>query len=481
MAVSNGMSVRTDIPGLMSLPELVETIGFGKSQVCILILACGPFFAEGLELLLVSLLTPSISENLRVDGPSGGVMLCLVLCGACLGNVLSGPVSDLIGRQPPIIVGYATVIVFSILSSFMNSLTSIGVIRFFVGLGFGIGQPAALVLLSEVVPKSYSLASVVATPFAVGLGALVAVTIVTIDDAWLKDIPTLEWRLLLRCSALPLGVLGFLSIFLLPESPSYLAATGDFAMSRDILKQMAEGNGKAGVPVLFRVPESPRKSLQMPIETAFHWNFRVVEVPEPPHFVHCDHGAELCALRLRLCSATKLGCGLGKKLDWLDSVGDPHPLPRDNMYGPRRRDLLPLANYPKEGDRWIFALAIFSTLLFEISKSHVQSLPWFLVLSCMGIWCAPAFCILLLVQASVEQYPRLTSTTITSLCFFFGRLGAIVAPVLCDAIVNQARSTSSFFELVVGLELAVTFSFLALDLSVNPAVDSNHDAKEIDA
>mmetsp|Transcript_36055 Transcript_36055/g.53844 ORF Transcript_36055/g.53844 Transcript_36055/m.53844 type:complete len:151 (-) Transcript_36055:71-523(-) len=135
----------------------------------------------------------------------------------------------------------------------------------------------------------------------------------------------------------------------------------------------------------------------------------------------------------------------------------------------------------KKGIVGSLLVAIFSTLLFEISKSHVQSLPWFLVLSCMGIWCAPAFCILLLVQASVEQYPRLTSTTITSLCFFFGRLGAIVAPVLCDAIVNQARSTSSFFELVVGLELAVTFSFLALDLSVNPAVDSNHDAKEIDA
>mmetsp|Transcript_71569 Transcript_71569/g.232666 ORF Transcript_71569/g.232666 Transcript_71569/m.232666 type:complete len:498 (+) Transcript_71569:105-1598(+) len=443
-----------------TIREIVEDIGFGRSQFLVMIMACGPFFAEGLELLMVSLLAGSIASDLDTVGFSGGFMVFLVLLGAALGNVISGPFADKSGRQFPIILGYAMVVVFSITSSFMNTLTTISALRFFVGVGFGLGQPAALVLMNEVAPARWRMASTLGSALFVGLGAISAVFMVMVDDAWLKNFSILQWRLLLRCSAIPVMLLGFCSIFILPESPSFLAATGDYALARDVLQDLAAGN-KRQASVSFRCPEVEAKTLQG------------------------QFGRALCTRGLLNAASICMGSLVLNFALYGSSYAVPQALVKvttGDVLGIAPASVLLLSfglaclliasgtvlgmrASRKTGIIACLMLSIFSALLFNVSSANAQQLRWPLIVSCLGLWCGPSFAILLLIQASLEMYPALSSTTATAACMAFGRVGTVVAPLLSDYVTSSTGDSSTFFTILAAMEFASIVAFVPLDLT----------------
>ena len=75
-----------------------------------------------------------------------------VFIGMLIGALLSGLMSDRIGRRPTVLILTACTGIFGLLSAFSSSFSMLLVSRAFVGVGVG-GSPAALSLFTEFLPK----------------------------------------------------------------------------------------------------------------------------------------------------------------------------------------------------------------------------------------------------------------------------------------------------------------------------------------
>lgn len=467
MAVDVGLVPRRGEASGVS--EVVEKIGFGPGQLLTVLVACGPFLAEGLELLLISLLVHSISSDVFSENVSEGFLISVVFGGATFGNLLAGPLADLGGRQYPIIVGYAFMIFFSVTSSFMNSMMSIATHRFFVGLGFGVAQPASIVLMNEITPRKWRLVSTACSSIFFGLGVLLAVMMVMLEDAWIKDVTMLQWRLLLRLASVPMIALGLTSVVLLPESPVYLAANGDYALARDSLHALAAKNGKIEMSVAFRCPEGELPCWQLPalgqfaqllscptaLSTltvgagSFVLNFALYGssyvVPQVVTQVLDQTYLKLAPASVLLLAFTMAFLFMITGLIWSNRVSR------------------------KTGIIACLILSLASAFAFNMATSagireHLF-LRVLLVLACLGLCAGPAFATLLLIQASMDMYPALSSATAVAGCLAVGRLGSVIAPIVFDSLQATLGSWQPFFILLAAMELVLAMVLVPLDIS----------------
>jgi len=441
-----------------TLPEVVEKVGFGAGQAVAIAAACGVFFAEGLQLLVVCLLAPAVAEEIDEDGASRGFMISSVFFGALVGNLLSGMLADLVGRRLPILVAYVTTVLFAVVGSFMNSLWSVSAVLAVVGLGLGLGQPAAVALISELSPRRRQLESITHSSVFFGLGAAVAVLMVMCKDAWLDPSDGVQWRLSFRLAAGVVALLGFGSIFLLPESPSFLASVGEGAQARDVLEALRRRNGKPGVPVLFRSGEVLGRA------------------PSLAGVLGDVLGPERRAGTLRLCfvalvqSFVLYGCGYAvpQALAWA--------LPRDGDASVAPMTVLLLAlvlagtvllaaavacgrptGSVKISINVCLALSSASALVFGTAVGQPD--PAFatrllLLLSCVGLCAGPAFCSLCLLQASASMFPAPACATGAALCLGLGRVGAAAAPLVADLVLRATGRWGGFFILCTLMEVA---------------------------
>lgn len=210
------------------------SLGWGQAFA---LLACGPFFVEGWLLTLLS-----ISEPARDQWPEpwDGFLLFAAVLGLLLGNLMGGLVADVVGRQCPILVSCGCSMFFGIMSGFAsNELHAAGMLVL-LGLSVGLAEPAAVSLINEVVPSNWQVLCTGCTSLFFSLGAVTAAGAASIHDAQFSQ--ALPWHNLLGWSALPSGVFGFLSIFLLAESPAFLASSGDHASARDALQHIYKLN-----------------------------------------------------------------------------------------------------------------------------------------------------------------------------------------------------------------------------------------------
>ncbi len=74
------------------------------------------------------------------------------LVGIMVGAILVGPVSDRFGRRVSIMASIALFSVFTLLVPIASSAAMFGVFRFVAGIGLGACMPAALTMVSEVIP-----------------------------------------------------------------------------------------------------------------------------------------------------------------------------------------------------------------------------------------------------------------------------------------------------------------------------------------
>src|SRR5450432_4290380 len=72
--------------------------------------------------------------------------------GILVGALLSGPLGDRFGRKPLLIISVALIGIFSVLSVFAWSISSITVLRFLTGLGIGGAMPVTVALTSDYSP-----------------------------------------------------------------------------------------------------------------------------------------------------------------------------------------------------------------------------------------------------------------------------------------------------------------------------------------
>jgi MFS transporter, AAHS family, 4-hydroxybenzoate transporter len=172
---------------------------------------------DGLDIQIISLVAPLLTREFHVAPASLGPVLAAALIGMALGGFVLGALGDRWGRRPTLLVSVALFSLCTMLAATVHSIGALIEWRFLTGLGLGGAVPNAMALLAEFTGPRWRTQAIAVAGVGVPIGGMIGAVIASVV------LPVLGWRLLFIIGALaPLVVLAAM-IFLLPESPRFLA------------------------------------------------------------------------------------------------------------------------------------------------------------------------------------------------------------------------------------------------------------------
>lgn len=463
-----------------NVADVVENLGMGPYQVQQCLVGGGVWLADGAELLLIGSVTNAVAQEWGLTPWQKGSVVSIVFVGVCVGNLLSGLISDKFGRRLPVCAAYVWVAMLSILSATTWGFTSLCTVRFLVGCAFGLGQPAWNTLCSEISPSNWRMTLSVFCNVMFVLGELYSATIIWLSD---PDMLYLDWRWLLIVGAYPGCILSALGMFFMQESPSWLAVNGFHGHARNVLEEMRllnrcpkqsvdvcpkdlggsrSANASAGIgehaSIIFG-----RKMLFSTVVTAyscFVLNFvfygGLYAIPQVLTEVHTAHSPALALMLGALLEVPGLlvAVPLGIYID--------------------RRPMLCLCGL----------LMSCSILAFTFGGMY-QHGDYFWVYMFQGGYaafkCSAALIFVVVYQYAAEIYPTNCRVAGTSVAFGAGRLGAIIAPMAFENLMMRWGSWSAFFFVMAALTmsvsvLAVFLPFETRGRALKDDIDNDHPA-----
>jgi len=238
-----------------TLEEALEAIGFGKFQIKLLFL-CGAGYAAGtIELILVALLLPEISDEFDLEPLQASIFSSVTFLGELVGGILWGWISDKFGRR---ISFTGTVILstfFGLISAAAPNYFWLCFFRFFLGVALGGNLSVDFVLFLEFVgSKTRGFYATFIILF--GITGVLA----TAGIGW-AVIEPLGWRWYLVICTSPFILVLFARLLWKYESPRYLLVSGKTEEALAVLREVARQNGtKMPEGTLIPLPEDETKT-----------------------------------------------------------------------------------------------------------------------------------------------------------------------------------------------------------------------------
>src|ERR1700761_8909556 len=173
---------------------------------------------DGFDTAAIGFIAPSLVAEWHISRPALAPVLSAALFGLAAGALLSGPLSDKLGRRAMLLSSVLIFGVACLASSFSADITQLTTLRFITGLGLGAAMPNAVTMMSEFCPdnRRATLINLMFCGFPLGaaFGGFLA--------AWM--IPHFGWRSVLMLGGIAPLVLSVLLIATLPESVRYMVA-----------------------------------------------------------------------------------------------------------------------------------------------------------------------------------------------------------------------------------------------------------------
>jgi sugar porter (SP) family MFS transporter len=188
----------------------------------------------GYDTGVISGALPFLKHDFALDARMQGVATSAVLVGATLGAAGAGMVSDAFGRKRVILAVALLFVLGAVGSAMAPSLTVLLCGRAVVGVAIGIASMLTPLYLSEISPKERRGGIVSLNQFCITLGILVSY-LVDYALAGAAD----NWRWMLGLGAVP-GLILFLGMLTLPESPRWLAGQSRLDEARAALQRMRD-------------------------------------------------------------------------------------------------------------------------------------------------------------------------------------------------------------------------------------------------
>jgi AAHS family 4-hydroxybenzoate transporter-like MFS transporter len=173
---------------------------------------------DGFDTAAIGFLAPSLITEWHIGRPQLGPVLSAALFGLACGAIITGPLSDRLGRRVLLILSVLVFGVACLASSFSADLSQLTVLRFITGIGLGAAMPNAVTMMSEYCPDSRR-ATIInlmfcGFPLGAAAGGFLA--------SWL--IPNFGWRSVLVFGGTVPLLLAILLLVKLPESVRYMVA-----------------------------------------------------------------------------------------------------------------------------------------------------------------------------------------------------------------------------------------------------------------
>jgi len=447
--------------GMRRLQDVIDEIGFGRSQLLTGILVNGSWLADGAELFLISAVASSIGHDWGRGSLELGSLISAVYLGMLCGQFLSGYVGDRYGRRSAVLMCYPVIIASSVGSALSNNYWQLLLLRFIVGFGMGVGQPSALVIGSEVTPKKYRSVALAGAQLSFAFGALYSCLAIWLDDPQMEH---LHWRNLLVVGAVPALIFWLLAWRFLDESPSFLAANGRADEAKAVLERMRLQNGSGETSLEFT---ETKQDAWMHLSRLISW-----------------HTAALCLMTFSFNfllngSFAAFPQILPKLFKDKGSSSPVAKLAFGNIFE-IPCDILGMViggNLPRKHALYLYFLgAGISTALFALGQNEAQQMVGYLgVKGWPQIVCASLICFV------TESFPVEIRTTGTAFVCGCGRIGAIVAPCVYGYIVQETGSHVYFFLLCTALQpvCGLAAAFLQETENVQPKIVDDRTRLEV--
>ena len=225
---------------VVDVGELLDGSAFTPYQRVLVALTALTVIFDGADNQLLGAALPTIMREWALPRAAFAPALASGLLGMIVGGALAGIFGDRAGRKRALI---ASVLVFGVSTALVGlsqSVAMLSALRFVAGLGLGGALPNAAALATEFVPRARRTIAITLTIVCVPLGATLAALLA------IRILPALGWRTFFEVGgAVPVGI-ALLLMWLLPESPRYLAHRRERAAElRALLGRMGHRVGAA--------------------------------------------------------------------------------------------------------------------------------------------------------------------------------------------------------------------------------------------
>ncbi|UBM57225.1 sugar porter family MFS transporter [Marinilongibacter aquaticus] len=174
----------------------------------------------GFDTGVINVALPSLREQFALSPTQESTVVSAVLFGALFGPVLSGILTDLLGRKKINLLASIIFVVGSILAALASSVAMLIVGRLFLGLAIGIVSATIPLYLAELSPKEKRGQLVTFFQLAITLGILLSYVV----GYWFQHTEA-AWRAMFWAGFIPAMML-FIGMLLVPESPRWLLFKG---------------------------------------------------------------------------------------------------------------------------------------------------------------------------------------------------------------------------------------------------------------
>ncbi len=205
----------------VDVASLIDGQPLGRNQLLILALVGLAVIMDGLDNRLLPLAIPPLLREWNVTREAFALATSVGLAGMVLGTTLGGMVGDRIGRRPTIIGSVLAFGTFTACHALIDDMTALIVLRFLAGLGLGALMPSAAAMFAEISPGRRRVLVVTVGMVCVPVGGVLSGLIGA------AVLPTLGWRALFAIGGLAAIVIGLIMFLGLPESPRFLARSGN--------------------------------------------------------------------------------------------------------------------------------------------------------------------------------------------------------------------------------------------------------------
>eukprot|EP00257_Ricinus_communis_P028037 XP_025015451.1 monosaccharide-sensing protein 2 [Ricinus communis] len=172
--------------------------------------------------------------NLQTQPTMEGLIAAVALIGATIITIFTGPVSDLLGRRPMLIISAIMYFLSGLVMVWAPNVYILILGRVLDGFGTGLAVTLVPVYISETAPPEIR-GQLNTFPQFMGSGGMF-VSYCMVFGMSLMDTP--NWRLMLGVLSIPsIGYLA-LTILFLPESPRWLVSKGKMREARQVLQRL---------------------------------------------------------------------------------------------------------------------------------------------------------------------------------------------------------------------------------------------------
>ncbi|EKM0527141.1 sugar porter family MFS transporter [Cronobacter turicensis] len=213
-----------------------HTLNRQAFTVCFLAALAGLLF--GLDMGVIAGALPFLARTFDLNSHQQEIVVSVMMFGAALGALCSGPMSSSLGRRRSLLLGATLFVVGSLGCAAAGNMQMLAIARFILGLAVGVASFTAPLYLSEIAPERIRGSMISLYQLMITIGILAAF----VSDTALSGGG--HWRWMLGIITFPAVVL-FIGVLTLPESPRWLMMKRRDALAASVLKRLRNSDKDA--------------------------------------------------------------------------------------------------------------------------------------------------------------------------------------------------------------------------------------------